>query len=52
MAIVLRLEGRKLPVKAKDLFEKAEKGFVEIIIPAMVFAEIGCLSEKIKLMLP
>jgi len=46
MAIVLRLEKRKLPKKVKEIFEKAENNQSEIIVPAMVFAEIAYLSEK------
>ena len=49
MALVLRLEKRKLSSKIKALFEKAEHGEIEIIIPAMVLAEIGYLSEKEKI---
>ncbi len=46
MAIVLRLEKRKLPKKVKEIFEKAENNQSEIIVPAMVFAERAYLSEK------
>ena len=46
MALILRLENRKLPEKTKQIFERAERGEVEIYIPAMVLAEIGYLSEK------
>ena len=49
MALILRLEKRKLSSKIKALFEKAENGEIEIIIPAMVLAEIGYLSEKKKI---
>lgn len=49
MAIVIRLEKRKLPAKVKQLFEKAEHGEMEIYIPAIVFAELGYLSEKGKI---
>ena len=43
---LLLLENRKLPEKTKQIFERAERGEVEIYIPAMVLAEIGYLSEK------
>ena len=46
MALVLRLERRKLPNRIKEIFEQAEKGETEIYIPAIVLAEIGYLSEK------
>ena len=46
MAIILRLEKRKLPKKVKEVFEDAEKNQSEIIVPAMVFAEIAYLSEN------
>ena len=46
MAIILRLEKRKLPKKVKEVFEDAEKNKSEIIVPAMVFAEIAYLSEN------
>lgn len=49
MALVLRLEKRKMPGKAKEIFVLAEKGKAEIIIPAMVLAEIGYLSEGKKI---
>ncbi len=46
MALVLHLEKRKMPNKAKEIFEATEKGEHEVYIPAMVVAEIGYLSEK------
>lgn len=46
MALVLRLENRKMPEKTKQIFEKAERNEVEIYVPAMVLVEIGYLSEK------
>lgn len=46
MAYVLFLEKRKMPPKIKAIFENAEKGFTEILIPAMVIAEIAYLAEK------
>jgi len=38
-----------MPQKSKDIFIKAERKEVELHIPAMVLAEIGCLSEKKKI---
>lgn len=49
MALVLRLEKRKMGSGAKAIFEDAEKGNVKVIIPVMVLAEIGYLSEKNKI---
>ncbi len=49
MAVVLRLERRKMPDASKQIFEQAEQGKAEILIPAMVFSEIGYLSEKNKI---
>lgn len=46
MALILHLENRKMPDRAKDIFNSAEKGGAEIFIPGMVIAEIGYLSEK------
>lgn len=49
MAFILRLENRKSPEKIKKIFEQAEKGETEIIIPVMVFAELAYLSEGNKI---
>jgi len=46
MAVVLRLEKRRISVHVKEVFVRAEAGHVEVFIPAMVLAEIGYLSEK------
>lgn len=46
MALILRLEKRKMPEKVKDKFIQAEKGESEILIPAMVLAELAYLSER------
>jgi len=46
MAVVLRLEKRRISVHVKEVFVRAEAGQVELFIPAMVLAEIGYLSEK------
>lgn len=49
MALVLRLEKRKMGKNAKAIYEDAEKGNVKIFIPVMVLAEIGYLSERNKI---
>lgn len=49
MALILRLEKRRMPQKAKDIFNDGENGKVQIQIPAIVFAEIAYLSEKRKI---
>jgi len=49
MAFILRLENRKMPLYAKKKFEMAEKGQAEIVVPAMVFAELAYLSERNKI---
>jgi len=46
MAIILRLEKRKMSQNAKSLFQSTEAGETFIYIPSMVFAEILYLSEK------
>jgi len=46
MAMVLRLERRKMPRTVKAIFEDAETGAANIFVPAIVLAEIGYLSEK------
>ncbi len=46
MALVLRLEQRRLGSKAKALFEAMETGTTIIHVPSLVFAEILYLSEK------
>ena len=46
MALVLRLEKRKLGSVIKSLFKSAEDGVLSLWIPAMVLAEVGYLSEK------
>lgn len=48
MVLVLRLEKRKMGKNAKAVYDDAEKGNVKILIPAMVLAEIGYLSERNK----
>ncbi len=49
MAFILRLENRKMPDRISSIFNKAENGLAEIKIPAIVFAELGYLSEKGKI---
>ncbi|MFQ5824075.1 MAG: PIN domain-containing protein [bacterium] len=49
MALVLRLEKRRLSRKVKTIFEDVEKGNIKLIVPAMVLAEIGYLSERNKI---
>lgn len=46
MAFILRPESRKLPGKVKSLFEQAEQGKARIFVPAIVLAELACLSER------
>jgi predicted nucleic acid-binding protein len=46
VALVLRLEGRKMGATAKTFFEAAETGDTTLYVPAMVLAEILYLSEK------
>jgi len=46
MAVVLRLERRRMPQRVRAIFEKTELGKSHIFIPAIVLMEIGYLSEK------
>jgi predicted nucleic acid-binding protein len=46
MAIVSYLGKRKLPLSVKQIFQSADLGLVQILIPSIVFVEIGYLSEK------
>ena len=46
MAIVLRLENRKLPARVKTIFNDVESGHQRLAIPAMALAELGYLAEK------
>jgi PIN domain nuclease of toxin-antitoxin system len=46
MALVLHLEKRKMPEKAKQCFEDTEKNLCEMVVPTMVIVEIGYLHEK------
>ncbi|MBI5305546.1 MAG: PIN domain-containing protein [Chloroflexi bacterium] len=46
VALVLRLEERKMGANAESVFERVESSQATIYIPAMVLAEILYLSEK------
>ncbi len=46
MALVSYVGKRKIPVSIKQLFQAADLGLAQIIIPAIVLAEIGYLFEK------
>jgi PIN domain nuclease of toxin-antitoxin system len=46
MALILRIEGRKLGTVARAAFNLVELGNATILLPAMVFAEALYLSEK------
>jgi predicted nucleic acid-binding protein len=46
MALILRLESRKMGSKAKASFISVEKAEADLIIPAMVLVELCYLSEK------
>jgi len=49
MAIILRLERRRLSQKIKRIFEQVESGEINLLIPVMVLAEIGYLAERNKI---
>ncbi len=49
MALVLRLEKRKMGRKARAIYREAERGKASILIPAMVLVEFGYLSERHKI---
>ncbi|HET8865549.1 MAG TPA: PIN domain-containing protein [Gracilimonas sp.] len=46
MALILWLEKRKMPANVKKTFQQVDREQAEVIIPAMVFAELAYLSEK------
>ncbi|MBI3923023.1 MAG: PIN domain-containing protein [Armatimonadetes bacterium] len=46
IAVVLRLEKRKMGPTAQSIFASAEAGDATIFIPGLVFAEVLYLSEK------
>ena len=45
MALVLRMESRKLGTVARSILESVEAGKVRVFVPSMVFAEILYLAE-------
>ena len=49
MAVILRIEKRRLSQTTKDIFDNMESGGIVIHIPGMVFAEILYLSAKGKI---
>jgi predicted nucleic acid-binding protein len=46
MALILRLERRKMPARARSVIEESEAGRATLLVPAIVFAELGYLAEK------
>ena len=46
VALILRLEHRKMGSRVQSIFEAAEQGSASIYVPAMALAEILYLSEK------
>jgi len=46
MAVILRLEKRRLPGSVKEIFEQAENGLLSLAVPAMSVAELAYLSER------
>ncbi len=46
MALVSYIGKRKLPISAKQIFQMADLGQNEILIPAIVLVEVAYLSEK------
>ena len=46
MALVSYLGKRRLPPHVKQIFQLADVGLCEIVVPAVVFFEISYLSEK------
>ncbi len=46
MAIVSYLGKRRLPLPVKQIFQSADLGLTQILIPSIVFVEIGYLYEK------
>ena len=49
MAIILRLERRRLSQNVKRIFDEVEGERLSLLIPAMVLAEVGYLAEKNKI---
>lgn len=46
MAMILRLEQRRMPPAVKEIFQNVEKGLTTLAVPAMGVAELAYLSEK------
>lgn len=46
VAIILRLEGRKMGATAETIFDGVELGNVTVYVPGIALAEILYLSEK------
>ena len=46
MALVLRIEKRRMPQRARLIFQQAEQQLTTIHVPGMVLAEVGYLAEK------
>lgn len=46
MAVILRLEKRRLPGSVKEIFEQVENGLTTLAVPAMSVAEWAYLSER------
>ena len=46
VAVVVWLEHRRMGANARSAFDLAEQGAAQIYIPAIVFAELGYLTEK------
>jgi len=46
MALILRLEKRKLPKEVKNIFEMSENGEINLYISSMSLSELCYLSEK------
>ncbi|MBM4030929.1 MAG: type II toxin-antitoxin system VapC family toxin [Planctomycetes bacterium] len=46
VAMVVRVEKRRLGPRARDVFAAVERGEARLHVPAMVFAEVMYLSEK------
>lgn len=46
MAVILRLEKRRLPGSVKDIFEQVENGLTSLAVPAISVAELAYLSER------
>ncbi|NTW53815.1 MAG: type II toxin-antitoxin system VapC family toxin [Chlorobaculum sp.] len=49
MAIILRLERRRLSQNVKKIFDEVEDSGLSLFIPVMVLAEVGYLAERNKI---